>query len=157
MTLVKLAFSRQGDRLGRTGPVSPRPAGVRPSGNKWGRSRAIFAYAPQSHPLQPNSPPRKSKWRNDRVTNVPFSFFVFCEKFSAIFYFSYKMIQNKKNADSDRNFHTETARSTRETPRFTGGSGFQIYVDLFCGAASVYLASLSNRDRGALRVFLRKI
>ena len=58
---------------------------------------------------------------------------------------------------SKENFHTETAGSARETPWFTGGSGFQIYVDLYCGAASVYFASLSNLDRGALRVFLRKI
>ena len=62
-----------------------------------------------------------------------------------------------KNSDSNWNFHTETAGSARETPRFTGGSGFQIYVDLFCGAASVYRASLSNLTREALRVALRKI
>ena len=67
------------------------------------------------------------------------------------------MIQKEKNVDSNRNFHTEVAGSARETPRFTGGSGFQTYVDLYYGAASVYLASLSNLDRGALRVFLRKI
>ena len=63
----------------------------------------------------------------------------------------------KKNVDSNGNFHTEVAGSARETPRFTGGSGFQIYVDLYCGAASVYRASLSNLTREALRVALRKI
>ena len=71
--------------------------------------------------------------------------------------FRYKKIKIDKNADSKGNFHTEIAGSARETPRFTGGSGFQTYVDLYYGAASVYLASLSNLDRGALRVFLRKI
>ena len=66
------------------------------------------------------------------------------------------MMQNYKNADSNENFHTETAGSARETPRFTGGSGFQIYVDLYCGAASVYLASLSFRNRDAYAFFHAK-
>ena len=96
---------------------------------------------------------------NGEMTEWLMYYFLFSyfEKFSAIFYFSLQKIKNDKNADSKGNFHTETAGSARETPRFTGGSGFQTYVDLYYGAASVYLASLSNLDRGALRVFLRKI
>ena len=79
--------------MGRTGPVSPRPAGVRPSGNKWGRSRAAFAYAPQLHPLRPNLRPGRNA--NGEMTEWLMYYFLFSyfEKFSAFFYFRYKKIK----------------------------------------------------------------
>ena len=61
-----------------------------------------------------------------------------------------------KNADSNGNLHKEIAGSARETLRFTGGSGFQIYVDLYCGAASVYLASFSFRNGESYAFFHAK-
>ena len=51
------------------------------------------------------------------------------------------MMQNYKNADSNENFHTETAGSARETPWFIGGSVSR-FTQIFTAAQLLFVLLL---------------